>query len=56
VQFALNNRDLSYVNESGTRMVRGGKYTLTIGGGQPGTKAAAAAAEFEIQGEKQLPR
>jgi beta-glucosidase len=56
VQFTLKDRDLSYVNESGARLVGAGKYSLSIGGGQPGTKAPAIAAAFEIQGEKQLSR
>ncbi len=56
VRLRLEERDLSHVNEAGTRHVGAGRYGLSIGGGQPGTGAAAVTAEFEIQGERQLPR
>jgi beta-glucosidase len=56
VRFTLEARDLSHVNEAGSRLVGAGKYGLTIGGGQPGTKAAVSTAEFEVRGEKRLPR
>jgi beta-glucosidase len=56
VRFTLEARDLSHVNGAGSRLVGAGKYGLTIGGGQPGTKAVVSTAEFEIRGEKQLPR
>lgn len=56
VQFALNDRDLSYVNEAGTRLVGAGKYSITVAGGQPGATAAAVTASFEIQGEQNPPR
>jgi len=56
VQFTLSDRDLSYVDEAGNRLVGAGAYTLTVGGGQHGTKAAAASAPFEIKGAKGLPR
>jgi beta-glucosidase len=56
VKFTLADRDLSYVDEGGSRLVGAGTYTLTIGGGQPGTKAAVATAAFEIKGSKGLPR
>jgi beta-glucosidase len=56
VKFLLEDRQLSHVNEAGARIVGAGKYGLTIGGGQPGSKAATVAADFTIQGEKQLPR
>jgi beta-glucosidase len=53
--FTLEPRDLSYVNESGDRMVGAGDYTVTVGGGQPGTKAAHADARLSIHGEQKLP-
>ena len=56
VTFALSDRDLSYVDEAGNRLVGAGAYRLTIGGGQPGTKASAASAPFEIKGAKGLTR
>jgi len=55
VQLTLQPRDLSYVNESGDRLVGDGDYVITVGGGQPGTKAAHADAHFSIRGEMKLP-
>jgi beta-glucosidase len=56
VSFTLADRDLSFVNEEGTHLVGTGKYSITIGGGQPNTQAPGITANFEIQGERQLPR
>jgi beta-glucosidase len=56
VSFTLADRDLSYVNEEGTHLVGAGKYSITVGGGQPNTRAPGVTAAFEIQGERQLPR
>jgi len=44
------------VDAEGRRLVGAGRYGLAVGGGQPGTGALVAAAEFEIRGEKALPR
>ncbi|MGA3024186.1 MAG: glycoside hydrolase family 3 C-terminal domain-containing protein [Bryobacteraceae bacterium] len=55
VQFTLQPRDLSMVNEAGDRLVAAGSYGLSVGGGQPGTSAAVATAEFTITGEQRLP-
>jgi beta-glucosidase len=55
VRFTLNPRDLSMVNEAGDRLVAGGAYRISVGGGQPGTKAPMASASFRIQGEHKLP-
>jgi len=55
VKLALQPRDLSYVNESGDRMVAAGNYTITAGGGQPGTAAPQASAQLSIRGEQKLP-
>jgi beta-glucosidase len=55
VQFTLQPRDLSYVNEAGDRLVGTGDYVITVGGGQPGTKAATADAHLSIRGEQKLP-
>jgi len=38
------------VTASGDRVVAGGAYTLTVGGGQPGGEAPAASADFRIDG------
>ena len=55
VKLMLNPRDLSYVNEAGDRMVSAGDYTITAGGGQPGTAAPQADARLSIRGEQKLP-
>jgi beta-glucosidase len=55
VELALQPRDLSYVNESGDRMVGEGDYVITVGGGQPNTKASHADADLSIRGEQKLP-
>ncbi len=55
VQLKLQPRDLSYVNESGVRLVSAGDYTISVGGGQPGTAASQAETRLSIHGEQQLP-
>ncbi len=55
VKLAMQARDLSYVNEAGDRIVAAGEYTITAGGGQPGTAAAHADARLSIHGEQKLP-
>jgi beta-glucosidase len=55
VEFHLESRDLSMVTEAGEIMVARGKYTLSIGGGQPGAGAATAQGEFEVTGQILLP-
>jgi len=55
IEFTLQPRDLSMVNEAGDRLVAAGAYSLSIGGGQPGTGAAVAEAQFTITGEQKLP-
>jgi beta-glucosidase len=55
VQLTLQPRDLSYVNESGDRLVGEGDYVITVGGGQPNTKASHADAHLSIRGEQKLP-
>jgi len=56
VRLTLDPRDLSMVNEEGTRLVAAGDYKLFVGGGQPGTGAAGAEVALKIQGEQKLPR
>jgi beta-glucosidase len=55
VKLSLDPRDVSYVNEAGDRLVAGGDYVITVGGGQPGTGAAQAEAHLTIRGEQKLP-
>src|ERR1022692_1149886 len=56
VHFTLDPRDLSCVNEAGTRVVAPGAYRVFVGGGQPGTGAAGLEVPLSIQGELSLPR
>jgi beta-glucosidase len=55
VDFHLQARDLSMVTESGDIIVAQGQYTLSVGGGQPGTGAALLSSPFEVEGEITLP-
>ncbi len=55
VHFDLKPRDLSMVSELGTPMIAQGKYTVTIGGGQPGTSAPQVSGTFEMNGQIDLP-
>jgi beta-glucosidase len=55
VHLDLNDRDLSLVNESGDRIIVPGDYGLSIGGGQPGSGAAAVQTSFSIRGRETLP-
>jgi beta-glucosidase len=55
VQFTLDARDLSEVDEKGDRIVAEGAYRISVGGGQPGTVAPQAKAEFRIKGNQRLP-
>jgi beta-glucosidase len=55
VRFKLDPRDLSLVNQAGTRVIAPGEYRLTVGGGQPGTGIAEVDGRFSIVGEVTLP-
>jgi beta-glucosidase len=55
IHFTLDARDLSEVNEKGDRVVAQGIYSITVGGGQPGTAAPHADATFKIDGNQMLP-
>jgi beta-glucosidase len=55
VQLALQPRDLSYVNETGDRLISPGDYIVTVGGGQPGTTATQVESRMSIHGEQKLP-
>jgi beta-glucosidase len=54
VHFDLSPRDLSLVNNDGDRMVAAGKYTISIGGGQPGTGAPSLDVPLTIEQELRL--
>jgi beta-glucosidase len=55
VQFELKDRDLMMVTEDGNPIIAQGKYSISIGGGQPGTEAPAVNTTFQINGTKPLP-
>jgi len=56
VRFTLSDRDLSHVSLDGVHLVRAGKYGISVGGGQPDTRAPVVTGTFEITGERTLPR
>ena len=55
VEFQLSPRDLSMVTDLGDIIVAQGKYTVSIGGGQPGSGVPSVSGDFEIKGQVVLP-
>lgn len=55
VHFELSPRDLGMVSESGEPIVAEGKYTVSVGGGQPDTGASFVTGSFEVQSRVALP-
>jgi beta-glucosidase len=55
VKFHLKKRDLSMVTSKGNIIVAQGKYTVSVGGGQPGTEAPSVSGNFEVSGQVMLP-
>ena len=55
VDFHLSPRDLSMVTELGDIIVAQGKYTVSIGGGQPDTGVPSTSGSFEVTGQVVLP-
>jgi beta-glucosidase len=55
VRFHLARRDLSMVTDDGDIIVAQGAYTVSIGGGQPGTGAPAVSGEFRVNEQVMLP-
>jgi beta-glucosidase len=55
VEFQLNSRDLSMVTDTGDIIVPQGQYTVSIGGGQPGTGAPSTGGNFYVDGKITLP-
>src|SRR5579875_2285280 len=55
VAFHLKPRDLSLVTAAGDILIAQGAYTLSIGGGQPGTEAPSVSGRFEVGGQLLLP-
>jgi beta-glucosidase len=56
VRFHLRRRDLSMVTDAGDIIVAEGRYTISIGGGQPGTGAPSVSGTFEVSGQVMLPQ
>ena len=54
-RFELKDRDLSMVTEAGDPMITEGKYSLSIGGGQPNTGAPTVLGAFQIKEARTLP-
>ena len=55
VHFSLQPRDLSEVNKAGERIIAPGDYTISVGGGQPGSGLPVVESHFTIRGMKTLP-
>ena len=55
VKFHLKRRDLSMVTAAGDIIVAQGTYTVSVGGGQPGTGAPSVSGNFEVAGQLLLP-
>jgi beta-glucosidase len=56
VTFILDPRTLSQVDDQGTRAVPPGRYTIAVGGSQPGAAGPSQTATFTIEGSMALPR
>jgi len=55
VEFQLRRRDLSLVTEAGDTIVARGHYTVSVGGGQPGTGAPSVSGALTVDGQIMLP-
>jgi beta-glucosidase len=55
LRFELKERDLSMVSEAGDPIIAEGQYSISIGGGQPGTGAPAVSGRFQVKGTRKLP-
>ena len=54
VKFALGRRDLGMVTGAGDMIVAQGSYTVSVGGGQPGTGAPAVSGTFDVKSQVTL--
>jgi beta-glucosidase len=54
VRFHLRRRDMSMVTAQGDIIVAQGTYSVSIGGGQPGTGAPSVGGRFRVQGQVML--
>lgn len=56
VRFDLSPRDLSGVTPDGVRQVMAGRYTVSVGSGQPNTGVPVRSATFEAKASAPLPK
>jgi beta-glucosidase len=54
VHFELKPRDLNMVTEDGDPIIAAGKYTVSVGGGQPKTTAPTVSGDFTVEGTMKL--
>lgn len=55
VRFHLPRRDLSMVTQAGDRIIPDGRFTVSVGGGQPGTDAPSVSGIIQVDGRIRLP-
>jgi len=55
VRFDLKQRDLSMVSDAGEPVIPEGKYSVSVGGGQPDMDAPSVTGSFEVKGSIVLP-
>jgi beta-glucosidase len=55
IKFELKPRDLGIVTQAGEPVIPEGEFTLSIGGGQPGTGSASTTQTFRIKNSLTLP-
>ncbi|HEV2270473.1 MAG TPA: glycoside hydrolase family 3 C-terminal domain-containing protein [Steroidobacteraceae bacterium] len=55
IRFHLGRRDMSMVTDEGDIIIAQGTYTISIGGGQPGTGAPSVFGELRVNGQVMLP-
>jgi len=55
VHFHLNPRDLGMVTDAGSPIIAEGEYSLSVGGGQPGTGSPGVSSKFHVDGTYALP-
>ncbi|HVZ84731.1 MAG TPA: glycoside hydrolase family 3 C-terminal domain-containing protein, partial [Terracidiphilus sp.] len=55
VRFELKPRDMSMVTAEGDPIIPQGDYTVSVGGGQPGTAAPVVTGIFHVEGTRMLP-
>jgi beta-glucosidase len=55
VVFELKERDLSMISEVGEPIIAEGKYSVSVGGGQPNTGSPTVAGTFQVKNSKMLP-